>query len=64
MDEQGNMSTAMVPLSELGSLNLDQYSDYCVDLWERVEAGDITIDQAADLMFGKEPDFTYTRWSA
>lgn len=63
MDEQGS-NTAMRPIADLGTLSMEQFSDYCADLWERVEAGDLSIDQASDLMFGPEPTITYTRWSA
>lgn len=58
MDEQTN--TAMIPMSEMGHLDTNQYADYCADLWERVESGEISVDDASDLMFGPEPKFTYT----
>ena len=55
---------AMVPLSELGTLSVEEYADYCADLAEHVESGEMNWEQAADLLFGVEPVVTYTRWSA
>lgn len=64
MSKQESTDATLVPLSELGSLSVEAYSDYCADLAEHVEAGEIDWDDAANLMFGIEPTITYTRWSA
>ena len=59
-----NSSPSTVPMSELGSLSVEDYADYCADLAEQVEDGKINWDQAADLMFGVEPVVTYVHWTA
>lgn len=50
-----NENTAMVPIAELGVLTTDQYATYCADAWERVEAGEISVDDLSDLLFGPDP---------
>ena len=64
MRTQERNDAALVPLSELGSLSVEDYADYCADLAEHVEAGEMNWDQAANLLFGEEPAVTYTRWCA
>jgi hypothetical protein len=57
----------MVPISELGSLSVAEFANYCADLWERVQDENDTemnIEEAANMLFGPEPEITYTRWSA
>lgn len=60
----GEQGSIIAPMSEMGYLTTDQFTDYCADLWEEVEAGNMTIEQAAERMFGPEPEITYTRWTA
>lgn len=64
MVAQGSNTTSMVPLADLGAVNTDQYTNYCADLWEQVEAGNISEDEAATLLLGPEPEYTFTRWTA
>jgi len=64
MNKEQGSDTAMVPVSER-ALDFDEYSNLCADLCERVLAGNgFTWDDAADVLFGPEPEVTYTRWSA
>lgn len=44
--------------------SLDEFTDQCAVLCERVLAGEITWEQAADELFGPEPEVTYVHWSA
>lgn len=51
MNEQENTR----PIYEISYLDADQFAERCADIWEHVEAGEIDIEQAAELMFGPDP---------
>lgn len=49
----------LVPLPEIeavcGHLSTDQYIDYCADVYERVEADELSEEEATELLFGPDP---------
>lgn len=48
----------------IGKVDINAYTDICAYLCERLEAGEINLEQFADELFGPDPQITYTHWSA
>lgn len=46
---------ALVTLEHIGHVSADEYADICASLMEQVEAGEITIDDMSNVLFGPDP---------
>lgn len=51
---------ALQPMAELEPMNEDERCNYYAEIGEGLEDGTLTEEDAANLIFGPEPEITYT----